>query len=105
MAVERNWANDPLRVASLIATRASDPERGPLVIMNPGDASARLLNEGELAWVYGPRRHELAPVRVDVEIKRGEVILRDIIGASPSEIVRVIKPDLDKRGRRPTALA
>jgi anaerobic selenocysteine-containing dehydrogenase len=103
--VERDWANDPLRVASLIATRSGDAERGPLVIMNPGDASARLLDDGELAWVYGPRRHELAPVRIDRDLRRGEVILRDIIGASPSEIVRVIKPDLDARGRRPGALA
>jgi anaerobic selenocysteine-containing dehydrogenase len=73
--------------------------------MNPADAGARLLNEGELAWVYGPRRHELAPVRVDPELRRGEVILRDINGASPSEVVRVVKPELDTRGRRPTALA
>jgi anaerobic selenocysteine-containing dehydrogenase len=103
--VEKEWANDPLRVASLIATRNGDLERGPLVIMNAADASARLLNEGELAWVYGPRRHELAPVRVDADIRRGEVILRDINGASPSEVVRVVKPELDTRGRRPTALA
>ena len=30
----------------------------------------------------------------------GDVVLRDVVGASPSEIVRVIKPDLDSRGRR-----
>ena len=105
MAADKDWANDPLRVASLIATRSGDIERGPLVIMNPIDASARLLNEGELAWVYGPRRHELAPVEIDPEVRHGDVILRDIIGASPSEMVRVVKPDMDKRGRRPTALA
>ena len=29
----------------------------------------------------------------------GDVVLRDILGASPSELVRVIKPDLDTRGR------
>jgi anaerobic selenocysteine-containing dehydrogenase len=101
----KEWSNDPLRVASLIATRSGDLERGPMVIMNPADASARLLNDGELAWVYGPRRHELAPVRIDPDLRHGEVILRDIIGASPSEIVRVVKPELDTRGRRPTALA
>ena len=107
MAADKDWANDPLRVASLIATRGGDIERGPLVIMNPVDASARLLNEGELAWVYGPRRHELATVRIDTEdaLKLGDVMLRDIAGASPSEIVRVVKPDLDTRGRRPPGKA
>ena len=78
-----------------------------MVILHPKDAAARLLNEGELAWVYGPRRHELAAVRIDGETKLGDVVLRDIAGAAPSEIVRVVKPDLDTRGRRPpnTALA
>ena len=104
MAVDKEWSNDPLRVRSLIGTRSGDAERGPLIIMHPSDAAARLLNEGELAWVYGPRRHELAPVQIDPDLRRGDVILRDIIGASPSEIVRIVKPDFDKRGRRPTAL-
>src|SRR6185503_1780568 len=93
--------NKPLRVVSLIATRASDAERGPLVAINPADARARLLTDGELAWVYGPRRHELATVRIDDSLRLGDVVLRDINGASPSEVVRVIKPDLDTRGRRP----
>jgi anaerobic selenocysteine-containing dehydrogenase len=104
MAVDKEWSNDPLRVLSLVGTRSGDTDRGPLIIMHPSDAAARLLNDGELAWVYGPRRHELAPVRIDPDLRRGDVILRDIIGASPSEIVRVVKPDFDKRGRRPTAL-
>ena len=91
----------PLRVAGLIATRASDDDRGPTVIMHPTDAKSRLLNDGELAWVYGPRRHELATVRVDDGGRLGEVVLRDIVGAAPSEVVRVVRPDLDKRGRRP----
>ena len=74
-----------------------------MVLMHPTDARARLLTDGELAWVYGPRRHELATVRIDTEdeLKLGDVALRDIAGASPSEIVRVVKPDLDTRGRRP----
>lgn len=92
--------NRALRVLSFQATRASDPERGPLVRMNPEDAALRLLTDGELAWVYGPRRHELATVRIDPTMPRGEVGLRDIVGAAPSEIVRVMKPDLDNRGRR-----
>ena len=75
-----------------------------MVLMHPTDARSRLLDEGELAWVYGPRRHELATVRIDHEgiLEIGDVVLRDISGASPSEIVRVIKPDLDSRGRRPS---
>lgn len=88
--------NRPLRVARLIATKSGDLERGPMVTLNPQDAAARLLNEGELAWVYGPRRQELAEVRLDDTLKLGEIILRDVVGSSPSEIVRVIKPDLDK---------
>ena len=92
--------NKPLRVSGFIATRTGDPQRGPAVFMYPGDARDRLLNEGELAWVYGPRRHELATVMFKPDILPGDVILRDIAGASPSEVVRVIKPDLDTRGRR-----
>lgn len=75
-----------------------------MVIMSLPDARSRLLTDGELAWVYGPRRHELAEVRIDLDTREGDVVLRDIVGARPSEIVRVVKPDLDTRGRRPTAL-
>ena len=96
--------NRPLRFGRLIASRRDDSERGPAVWMNPDDARTRLLVDGELAWVYGPRRHELATVHVDPDQRKGDVTLRDVAGASPSEIVRVIKPDLD-RGRRGSALA
>lgn len=92
--------NRPLRVTGLIATRKADAERGPAVFMNPVDARERLLNDGELAWVYGPRRHELATVILRDDQKEGDVVLRDVLGASPSELVRVIKPDLDTRGRK-----
>ena len=95
----KDTRNKELRVAGLIATKKGDPERGPAVFMNAAEAKQRLLNDGELAWVYGPRRHELATVHLDDEIGIGDVVLRDILGASPSEIVRVIKPDLDTRGR------
>jgi anaerobic selenocysteine-containing dehydrogenase len=91
----------PLRVAELIATKSGDEERGPMVFMHPTDARTRLLTDGELAWVYGPRRHQLATVQIHEDIRLGDVVLRDIVGASPSETVRVIKPDLDNRGRRP----
>ena len=89
-----------LRVASFVGTRRSDPDRGPQVRLHPDDARSRLLVEGELAWIYGPRRQELATVVVDDSIRRGNVGLRDVAGASVSELVRVVKPDLDSHTRR-----
>src|SRR4051812_28958031 len=93
-----------LRVLRLIATRSGDAERGPMVTLNPDDARDRFLTEGELAWVYGPRRQELATVRIDAALPLGDVVLRDVVGASPSEQIRVIKPDLDRRPK-PGSLA
>lgn len=75
-----------------------------MVALNPADAAERLLNEGELAWVYGPRRQELAEVRLDSSLALGDVALRDVVGVAPSEIVRVIKPDLDRKPK-PSSLA
>lgn len=92
--------NKPLRVHTFISTRSGDAERGPMVMMHPENARERLLVDGELAWVYGPRRQELATVRVDAAVPFGDVVVRDVVGVAPSEIVRVIKPDLDTRGRR-----
>lgn len=89
-----------LRVASFVGTRASDPERGPQVRLNADEARARLLVDGELAWVQGPRRQELATVVVDDSIRRGDCGLRDVAGATVSELVRVTKPDLDSPTRR-----
>jgi len=102
--VDRELLDRPLRVLRLDATRKGDPDRGPMVTLSPSDARNRLLNEGELAWVHGPRRGELATVRIDESLRVGDVVLRDVGGASPSEIVRVVKPDLDNRGRN-TAFA
>ena len=68
--------------------------------MTANDARDRLLQEGELAWVYGPRRQELAAVVYDDSVRRGDVILRDVGGAAVSELVRVVKPDLDSHTRR-----
>lgn len=90
----------PLQVMGFIGTRAGDADRGPLVRMRPDDAAKRLLSDGEVAWVYGPRRQELARVVVDSQVPRGGVIVRDIAGIAPSEIVRVVKVDLDSAGRR-----
>lgn len=96
--------NKPLRVAALIATRVGDEDRGPAVWLSPQDAVARLLEEGEMAWIHGPRRHELAIVHVDPEQRRGDVRLRDVLGASPSELVTVVKPDLDRQARFATRI-
>ena len=74
--MERETLDRPLRVARLDATKRGDPDRGPMVTMNPADARSRLLTDGELAWVHGPRRHELATVRYDDSLRPGDVVLR-----------------------------
>lgn len=87
--------NPPLRVVRLIATRLRDVERGPMIWMRGEDAAARLLVDGELVWVYGPRRHDLATLHIDDTLPRGDVVVRDIVGSSPSEVVKVVKIDTD----------
>lgn len=89
-----------LRVARYIATRRGDPERGPKVWMRASDALIRLVENGELVWVFGPRRHELAELEIDDSIPEGDVVVRDVAGLSISEYVRVAKPDLDTRPSR-----
>lgn len=84
-----------LRVTRYIATRRGDPERGPKVWMRGADALLRLVENGELVWVFGPRRHELAELMIDDSIPEGDVIVRDVAGLSISEYIRVSKPDLD----------
>jgi hypothetical protein len=90
----------PLRVAGFIATRSGDPERGPMIRMRAEEAKLRLLEDGELAWVHGPRRNELAVVVVDDTVPPGGVIARDIAGITIIDSVRVTKPDLDSRRNR-----
>ena len=63
--------------------------------MNSSDARTRLLVDGELVWVHGPRRQELAVLEVDDTVAPGNVVARDIVGISPTEKVRVVKPDVD----------
>jgi anaerobic selenocysteine-containing dehydrogenase len=92
--------NRVLRVAAFVGTRAGDADRGPQVRLNEIDARARFLVDGELAWVETPRRKELATVVIDPSIARGDVGLRDVAGAALSELVRVVKPDLDNSQRR-----
>ncbi|MFL5464399.1 MAG: molybdopterin dinucleotide binding domain-containing protein [Gemmatimonadaceae bacterium] len=84
-----------LMVSEYIATRSGDAERGPLIRMHPSEARKRLVEDGELVWVYGPRRHELAVLVVDDKVSPGNVVARDILGIAPAEIVRVVKHDFD----------
>jgi anaerobic selenocysteine-containing dehydrogenase len=85
----------PLRVEQFLASRVSDAERGPQVRMRADDAVQRLVQDGELVWVEGPRRQQLATLVVDDSVPRGGVILRDVAGVAPSELIYIIKPDLD----------
>jgi Molydopterin dinucleotide binding domain. len=87
-----------LFISRYIATRPGDENRGPLVRLHSSEARKRLLEDGELVWVYGPRRHELAVLEVDDEVSPGSVVARDILGVAPAEIVRVVKHDFDAGG-------
>jgi anaerobic selenocysteine-containing dehydrogenase len=84
-----------LLVTQYIATQRGDADRGPLVRLHPSDALRRLLEDGELVWVYGPRRHELAVLVVDDTVSPGHVVARDVLGIAAAEIVRVVKHDFD----------
>lgn len=92
--------NPPLQVIGFIGTRAGDDDRGPQIRLNAEEARFRLILDGELVWLYGPRRHELAPVFIDDTVPRGSVVLRDIAGVTVTEIVRLVKPNLDARPDR-----
>jgi anaerobic selenocysteine-containing dehydrogenase len=87
--------NPPLSVVGFVATRPSDRERGPQIRMRGEDARLRLLQDGELVWLYGPRRHELVTVRVDDSVPRGSVILRDVAGTALADVIKVVKVDPD----------
>ena len=84
-----------LLVVEYISTRKGDPERGPLVRLRQSEARIRLIEDGELVWVEGPRRKEIAELVIDDSIPPGRVALRDIAGVSLAEEVTVTKPDLD----------
>lgn len=84
-----------LNVIGYVSTRRGDAERGPQVRMRGSEARIRLLETGELVWVKGPRRQELAVLLVDDSIPHASVILRDVAGVAISEAVTVVKPDLD----------
>jgi anaerobic selenocysteine-containing dehydrogenase len=85
----------PLQVVGFIGTRAGDPERGPMVRMRPEDALVRLLTAGELVRVISERRQELAVLEVDESIPKGGCVLRDVAGAAPADVIRVVRLDLE----------
>ena len=88
--------NPPLQVVGFIATRSADTERGPLIRIRSDEARLRGVTNQELVWVYGPRRHDLAPIEIDDSIPRGGVVVRDLAGLAPTEIVRLVKVDTDR---------
>jgi hypothetical protein len=88
--------NPPLQVVAFIGSKRGDPSRGPQVRLRTDEAALRLLQDGELAWVTGPRRQELATVVIDDAVPRGGVVVRDVAGLGVSEIVRLSRPDLDR---------
>jgi anaerobic selenocysteine-containing dehydrogenase len=85
----------PLQVVGFLATRRGDPERGPEVRMRADEAAIRLLQDGELVRIVGPRRQEVATLRVDDALPKGAVVIRDVAGVAPSEVVRVRKVETD----------
>jgi anaerobic selenocysteine-containing dehydrogenase len=84
-----------LRVIAHIATRKDEPERGPQVRMCGADARFRVLTDGELVWVRGPRGQQVAELVIDDEVPEHACILRDMPSVSVGDAVRVVKPDLD----------
>lgn len=87
--------NPPLQVVGFLGTRRGDPERGPQVRIRGEEAAIRMLEDGEMAWVQGPRRQELAAVVIDNAVPKGGAVVRDIAGLAVSEIITLRKPDLD----------
>ncbi len=89
----------PLKVLGFVATRRGDPDRGPEVRLRADEAALRMLQDGELVRIEGPRRQETAVLRIDDSVARGGVVVRDVAGVAPSEIVRVrkIETDLPRR--------
>ena len=88
--------NPPLQVVGFTATKTGDAERGPEVRMNAYEAHVRMLHENEYVWVYGPRRHDLAVVRIDDSVPRGGLMARDISGIAPSEVVTLVRVHGDR---------
>lgn len=86
----------PLQVVGFVGTKRGDPDRGPAIRLRSEEANKRLIDDGELVWVYGPRRHDLAVAIHDDTVPKGGVVARDIAGLVVSEIVRLVKVDTDR---------
>ncbi len=93
--------NPPLQVVGYIATRVADAERGPQLRVRSDDARLRAVREGELVWVYGPHRHELAPVVIDDTLPRGGVVVRDLAGIVLTDVVHLVKTDVERMHQIP----
>lgn len=91
--------NPPLQVVRFIGTRKGDAERGPQVQVNGAEATLRMVQSGELVWVQGPRRNEVAELIVNDEVPRGGIFARDIAGLSVTDVVRLAKVDMDRPRR------
>jgi hypothetical protein len=96
--------NPPLQVVQFIGTRRGDEDRGPQVRINLNEANLRLLVDGELVFVQGPTRKELATLLVDDTLPRGAVVARDIAGLAVTDVVKLVKVDMD-RGPAPAKTA
>ena len=67
-----------------------------LIRIRSDEARLRGVTNQELVWVYGPRRHDLAPIEIDDTVPRGGVVVRDLAGLAPTEIVRLVKVNTDR---------
>lgn len=83
--------NPPLQVVGFIGTKRGDTERGPAIRLRSDDAEMRGVAGGGLVWIYGPRRHDLAEAIIDDSLPRGGVIVRDVAGLAPTEIIRLVR--------------
>ncbi len=92
--------NPPLQVVGFVDSRRGDPDRGPAIRMNADEARIRMIVDGELVFISGPTRKELAPVTIDDDVPKGGVIVRDILGVMVTDVVKLVKPDMD-RGPQP----
>lgn len=88
--------NPPLQVIGFVASRRGDAERGPAIRLNRAEATLRMLTDGELVFIQGPTRKELAPVTIDDEVPNGGVVVRDILGVLVTDVIKLVKPDMDR---------
>jgi hypothetical protein len=88
--------NPPLQVIGFIATRRGDDDRGPAIRLNRAEATLRMLTDGELVFIMGPTRKELAPVIIDDELPNGGVVVRDVLGLLVTDVIKLVKPDMDR---------